>query len=176
MLSIAGLQHQPALYPFTLNEHELDQLDNIIERKKPIQKGQTLFKAGDELKSLYAIRSGTIKSYTITEQGDEQITGFHLAGDLVGFDAIGSGHHPSFAQALETSMVCEIPFETLDDLSGKMPNLRQQMMRLMSGEIKGDQDMILLLSKRMPKSVWPPLSITSPAVSRSVASPRVNSV
>lgn len=73
-------------------------------------------------------------------------------------------------------MVCEIPFETLDDLSGKMPNLRQQMMRLMSGEIKGDQDMILLLSKRMPKSVWPPLSITSPAVSRSVASPRVNSV
>ena len=74
--------------PFTLNEHELDQLDNIIERKKPIQKGQTLFKAGDELKSLYAIRSGTIKSYTITEQGDEQITGFHLAGDLVGFDAM----------------------------------------------------------------------------------------
>lgn len=61
------------------------------------------------MKSLYAIRSGTIKSYTITEQGDEQITGFHLAGDLVGFDAIGSGHHPSFAQALETSMVCEIP-------------------------------------------------------------------
>ena len=48
--------------PFTLNAHELDQLDNIIERKKPIQKGQTLFKAGDELKSLYAIRSGTIKA------------------------------------------------------------------------------------------------------------------
>ncbi len=124
--------------PFTLNAHELDQLDNIIERKKPIQKGQTLFKAGDELKSLYAIRSGTIKSYTITEQGDEQITGFHLAGDLVGFDAIGGLKHP----------MCEIPFETLDDLSGKMPNLRQQIMRLMSGEIKGDQDMILLLSKK----------------------------
>lgn len=129
---------------FTLNEHKLDQLDNIIERKKPIQKGQALFKAGDELKSLYAIRSGTIKSYTITEQ----ITGFHLAGDLVGFDAVGSAQHPSFAQALETSMVCEIPFETLDDLSGKMPNLRQQMMRLMSGEIPSDQDMILMLSKK----------------------------
>ena len=134
--------------PFTLNEHELDQLDNIIERKKPIQKGHTLFKAGDDLRSLYAIRSGTIKSYTITEQGDEQITGFHLAGDLVGFDAIMNASHPSFAQALETAMVCEIPFDTLDDLSGKMPALRQQMMRLMSGEIKGDQDMILVLSKK----------------------------
>ncbi|QLK88282.1 fumarate/nitrate reduction transcriptional regulator Fnr [Arsenophonus endosymbiont of Aphis craccivora] len=134
--------------PFTLNEHELDQLDNIIERKKPIQKGQTLFKAGDELKSLYAIRSGTIKSYTITEEGDEQITDFHLAGDLVGFDAIINHKHLSFAQAIETSMFCEIPFETLDDLSGKMPNLRQHIMRLMSSEIKDDQEMILLLSTK----------------------------
>lgn len=175
MLSIADCSISQLCIPFTLNEHELDQLDNIIERKKPIQKGQTLFKAGDELKSLYAIRSGTIKSYTITEQGDEQITGFHLAGDLVGFDAIGSGHHPSFAQALETSMVCEIPFETLDDLSGKMPNLRQQMMRLMSGEIKGDQDMILLLSKKMPRNVWLHSSTTCPVVLPNAASPLVNS-
>lgn len=73
-------------------------------------------------------------------------------------------------------MVCEIPFETLDDLSGKMPNLRQQMMRLMSGEIKGDQDMILLLSKRMLKSVWRPLSITCRAVLPNVASHHVSSV
>ncbi|WP_102505279.1 FNR family transcription factor [Salinivibrio kushneri] len=134
--------------PFTLNEQELDQLDSIIERKKPIQKGQELFKAGDNLRALYAIRSGTVKTYTITEQGDEQITAFHLAGDLVGFDAINGNEHPSFAQALETSMICEIPYDTLDDLSGKMPKLRQQIMRLMSNEIKGDQDMILLLSKK----------------------------
>lgn len=94
---------------------------------------------------------GPLKVIPLPKEGDEQITGFHLAGDLVGFDAISNLQHPSFAQALETSMVCEIPFDTLDDLSGKMPNLRQQMMRLMSGEIKGDQDMILLLSKRMQK-------------------------
>ena len=134
--------------PLGLNSDELDELDNIIERKKPIQKGQELFKAGESLKSLYAIRSGTVKSYTITEQGEEQITAFHLAGDLIGFDAINSGNHPSFAQALETAMVCEIPYEVLDDLSGKMPRLRQQIMRLMSSEINGDQQMILLLSKK----------------------------
>ncbi|WP_150138531.1 FNR family transcription factor [Candidatus Enterovibrio escicola] len=134
--------------PFTLSESELNQLDKIIERKKPIQKGQPLFQAGDQLRSLYAIRSGTIKSYTITEQGDEQITAFHLAGDLVGFDAINLMLHPSFAQALETSMICEIPFGILDNLSGKIPKLRQQIMRLMSSELKGDQEMILLLSKK----------------------------
>ena len=134
--------------PLTLNQHELNQLDNIIERKKPIQKGQILFSHGDELKSLYAIRSGTIKSYTLTDQGDEQITAFHLAGDLVGFDAIAGNYHATFAEALETSMVCEIPFEILNDLSSKMPNLCQQIMRLMSSEINSDQNMILLLSKK----------------------------
>lgn len=134
--------------PFTLNEQELDQLDDIIERKKPIHKGDELYKAGEPLKALYAVRSGTIKSYTITEQGEEQITGFHLAGDLVGFDAINTDEHQSFAEALETSMVCEIPYETLDMLSGKMPKLRQQMMRLMSNEIVSDQNMLLLLSKK----------------------------
>ena len=134
--------------PFTLNNNELDQLDNIIERKKPIQKGEQIFKSGDSLKSLFAIRSGTIKSYTITEQGDEQITGFHLAGDVIGFDGIQSQVHQSFAQALETAMVCEIPYSTLDELSGTMPKLRQQIMRLMSTEIISDQEMILLLSKK----------------------------
>lgn len=133
--------------PFTLNEHELNQLDNIIERKKPIQKSQIIFKAGDPLTFIYAIRSGTIKSYTISESGEEQITSFHLPGDLVGFDAITNMIHPSFAQALETVMVCEIPFDVLDDLAGKMPKLRQQIIRLMSNEIKSDQEMILLLSK-----------------------------
>lgn len=134
--------------PYSLNETELDRLDTIIERKKPVQKGNEIFKAGDSMKCLYAIRSGTLKSYTITEQGDEQITAFHLAGDLVGFDGISTGTHPSFAQALETAMICEIPYDTLDELSTTMPKLRQQILRLMSAEIVGDQNMILLLSKK----------------------------
>lgn len=134
--------------PYSLDESELDRLDTIIERKKPIHKGREIFKAGGEMKSLYAIRSGTLKSYTITEQGDEQITAFHLAGDLVGFDGISSGFHPSFAQALETAMICEIPYDTLDHLSSTMPKLRQQILRLMSSEIISDQNMILLLSKK----------------------------
>ncbi len=137
--------------PYTLNEHELHKLDNIVERKKPIQKGHTLFKAGDEFKLLYGIRSGTIKSYSLTDEGDEQITDFYLAGDLVGFDAIINNKYLRFAQAIKTSMICEIPFEILNDLSGKIPNLRQQVMRLMSSEIKDNQEMILLLSKKMLK-------------------------
>jgi CRP/FNR family transcriptional regulator len=134
--------------PFSLNNKELDSLDDIIDRKRPIHKGDKIFSDGQELNALFAIRSGTFKTFTVNEQGEEQITGFHLAGDLLGFDAIAESEHPSFAQALETSMVCEIPYDNLDQLSNTMPKLKKQVLRLMSHEIKTDQEMLTLLNRK----------------------------
>lgn len=134
--------------PFSLNEAELDKLDDIIQRKRPSHKGDHLFEAGAPLHSLYAVRTGSFKTYTLSEQGEEQITGFHLPGDVIGFDAIGNQQHPSYAQALETAMVCEIPFHTLESLLDQLPKLRQQLMRLMSQDISGDQQMMLLLNRK----------------------------
>lgn len=134
--------------PFSLNEQELDTLDNIIDRKRPIRKNEKIFSDGQALHSLYAIRSGTFKTFMIDAHGEEQITGFHLPGDLLGFDAISDAEHQSFAQALETSMVCEIPYDTLDQLSDSMPVLKKQVLRLMSNEIRGDQNMLSLLNRK----------------------------
>jgi CRP/FNR family transcriptional regulator, anaerobic regulatory protein len=134
--------------PFTLNEKELETLDQIIDRKRPIHKGEQIFQDGQKMQSLYAIRSGTFKTFTVNESGEEQITGFHLAGDLLGFDAIAEAEHPSFAKALETSMVCEIPYNTLDALSNNMPKLKKQILRMMSSEIKTDQEMLTLLNRK----------------------------
>lgn len=134
--------------PFTLNNDELNTLDDIIERKRPFHKGDKVFSDGQEMHSLYAIRSGTFKSFTVNEQGEEQITGFHLAGDLLGFDAIADSEHKSFAQALETSMICEIPYNNLDTLSNTMPKLKKQVLRLMSTEIRTDQEMLTLLNRK----------------------------
>ncbi|NMP31467.1 fumarate/nitrate reduction transcriptional regulator Fnr [Thalassotalea sp. M1531] len=134
--------------PFSLNEKELDTLDNIIDRKRPIRKGEKIFQDGEALHSLFAIRSGTFKTFTIDSNGEEQITGFHLAGDLLGFDALANSEHQSFAQALETAMVCEIPYNTLDELSNSMPSLKRQVLRLMSNEILTDQDMLSLLNRK----------------------------
>lgn len=134
--------------PFTLNDQELDTLDNIIDRKRPFHKGDKIFSDGQELHALFAIRSGTFKTFTVNEQGEEQITGFHLAGDLLGFDAIADSEHKSFAQALETSMICEIPYNNLDQLSNTMPKLKKQVLRLMSNEIRTDQEMLTLLNRK----------------------------
>ncbi|MER2493038.1 fumarate/nitrate reduction transcriptional regulator Fnr [Catenovulum sediminis] len=134
--------------PYSLNNNELKQLDNIIERKRPLQKGQHIVNSGDAFSALYAVRSGSFKSYITSRKGEEQITSFHLPGDIIGFDAIRNTQHPSSSIALETSMVCEIPYATLDTLTSEMPALRQQILRLMSNEISFDQDLFFLLSKK----------------------------
>ncbi|MFT7195437.1 MAG: CRP/FNR family transcriptional regulator, partial [Rheinheimera aquimaris] len=134
--------------PFSLNDTELNRLDDIIQRKKPLHKADMLFEAGQTQRCLYAIRTGSFKTFTLTEQGEQQITGFHLPGDIVGFDALSNQQHPSYAEALETAMVCEIPLPNLETLLDQLPRLRQQMMRLMSEDIQADQQMMLLLNRK----------------------------
>ncbi|WP_333608798.1 fumarate/nitrate reduction transcriptional regulator Fnr [Arsukibacterium sp.] len=134
--------------PFSLNEQDLNRLDDIIQRKRPLHKGDMLFESGIALKSLYAIRTGSFKTFTLTEQGEQQITGFHLPGDVIGFDAINQQQHRSYAEALETGMVCEIPYPNLESLLDHLPKLRQQLMRLMSQDIQADQQMLLLLNRK----------------------------
>ncbi|MFQ3249778.1 MAG: CRP/FNR family transcriptional regulator [Glaciecola sp.] len=134
--------------PVSLNKSELESLDDIIERKKPLHKNDKLVKYGDQFHSLYAVRSGSFKSYVSDKDGVEQIIGFHFPGDIIGFDALNDNKHSSYTQALETAMVCELPYDTLDEMSVKLPKLRQQIMRFMSAEIKHDHDLMMLLSKR----------------------------
>lgn len=134
--------------PVSLNKTELESLDDIIERKRPLHKHDKLVKAGQSFHSLYAVRSGSFKSYISNKDGVEQITGFHFPGDIIGFDALKDQVHQSYSQALETAMVCELPYDTLDAVSERYPALRKQIMRFMSAEIKHDHDLMMLLSKR----------------------------
>ncbi len=134
--------------PVSLNMTEMERLDDIIEKSRPLKKGEHLFHQGDAFTSVYAVRAGTIKSYTLTNEGEEQITGFYFPGELVGMSGVDGVTYPVSAKVLETTTVCEIPFERLDDLAGQMPELRRQMLRTMSKELRDDQQMMMLLSKK----------------------------
>lgn len=133
--------------PLTLESDDVQQLDDIIQRSKPVQKGQHLYREGDEFQSVYAVRSGALKAYKTTDDGREQVTGFYFPGEILGMDGISKNTHASSAKTLETSAVCEIPFNSLSKLSSLMPNLQHHFFRLMSREITEDQVLITLLSK-----------------------------
>lgn len=134
--------------PLSLNDSDMGRLDEIIRRGRPIQKGQILFQQGDEFQSVFAVRTGALKTYTLASNGEEQITGFHLASELVGLAGYNSDSYPLTAKALETTTVCEIPLVQLETLADELPGLRRQLMRTMGGEIRHDQSMMLLLSKK----------------------------
>ncbi len=134
--------------PISLNFEDIDALNEIVKRGKPIKKGEFLFRQGDAFGSVFAVRSGSLKTFSVSDNGEEQITGFHLPSELVGLSGMDSDSCPVSAQALETTSVCEIPFERLDELALQLPQLRRQLMRVMSREIRDDQQMMLLLSKK----------------------------
>ena len=134
--------------PLALETNDIQQLDDIIQRSKPLQKTQHLYREGDDFQSVYAVRSGTLKAYKTTDDGREQVTGFYFPGEILGMDGIANNTHASSAKALETAAVCEIPFSSLEKLSSLMPNLQRHFFQLMSREITEDQLLITLLSKK----------------------------
>ena len=133
--------------PLALESDDIDKLDDIVQRGKPLQKGEHVYQAGGPFSAVYAVRSGAIKAYRVTDDGREQVTGFYFPGEILGMDGIAKNSHACSARALETSAVCEIPFSSLAELSAKMPNLQRHFFQLMSREITEDQQLITLLSK-----------------------------
>lgn len=134
--------------PVGMDSEDLDRLDAIIDRKQPISRGGHLFRTGDDFRCLYAVRSGSLKTYTTSEDGSEQVMGFHLPGELVGLDAIVDNRHPLSAKALETTSVCEIPFSNLESLSSQLPSLQHQLLRVMSQEIRDDEQNMVVLGQK----------------------------
>ncbi|GAC14769.1 fumarate/nitrate reduction transcriptional regulator Fnr [Aliiglaciecola lipolytica] len=134
--------------PVALNQTEMQSLDEIIERKRPLHKNDQLTIPGQKFTSLFAVRTGSFKSYITSPDGEQQITGFHFPGDVVGFDGLYSEKYQSYTQAMETSMVCELPYDKLDTMSAQLPTLRKEMLKIMSTEINQDHSLMMLLNKR----------------------------
>jgi len=133
--------------PLALESDDIDLLDRIIQRSKPLHKGDYLYREGDPFRSVYAVRAGTMKAYRTTDDGREQVTGFYLPGEILGLDGISEETHASSARALETAAICEIPFSALASLSTEMPRLQRHFFQIMSREIADDKLLLTLLSK-----------------------------
>ena len=136
--------------PIGVDQADLALLDRIIKRRRPVQRGEYLYRAGETFESIYAVKSGSFKTSSFTEEGREQVTGLHLPGELFGMDAIHSGKHCCSAVALERSSVCEIPFGQLEQLGAQIPSLMRQTVRIMSKEILRDKRMMQIAKCSAP--------------------------
>jgi CRP/FNR family transcriptional regulator len=131
--------------PSDFTEDELHQLESLASSKRAYRRGDYLYRSGSKFGSLYAIRTGFFKTQVLHEDGREQVTGFQMAGEIIGLDAISTDIHTCDAVALEDSEVCELPFNQLEALSRQLPTLQRHLHKIMSREIVRDQGIMLLL-------------------------------
>lgn len=139
---------RPICLASAISPEQLDEIDRIVRRGRSIKRGETLFHASSPFESVYAVRSGAIKTYSLAPDGEELVTGFYLPGEILGLEGISQEEHTSTAVALETSTVCEIPFKRFGELAVKIPSLQQHFFSIMSEEIYKDRTLHRLLSKR----------------------------
>jgi CRP/FNR family transcriptional regulator len=125
--------------------HEIEQLDALVKDRIRLEKGQPLFRQGETLNALFGLRLGSIKTQLDEQNGQRQITGFFLPGEIIGLDGMVEGEHGSSAIAMEDSEVCVVRIEDIDNVSRYVPSLQHQVRRMMSKEIARSHQVLLTL-------------------------------
>jgi CRP/FNR family transcriptional regulator len=131
--------------PIGLSREELDRIDDVVAARRTVKRGTTLFRNGEKFTSLFAIRTGFFKTCVASEDGRDQVTGFQMAGEVIGLDGIVNDHHTCDAVALEDAEVCVMPFDRIEELSREVNALQRHVHKIMSREIVREHGVMLLL-------------------------------
>ncbi len=131
--------------PMGLSDQDLTRLDDLVAVRRKIKRGDTLFTIGEKFTSLYAIRTGFFKTCLATEDGRDQVTGFQMAGEIIGLDGIVNDQHTCDAVALEDAEVCVMPFDRIEEISREVTALQHHVHKIMSREIVREHGVMLLL-------------------------------
>ena len=145
-IACSGCNLRELCLPVGFSTDELARLDDLVAMRRTVHRGESLFRRGDAFHAVYAVRSGFFKSCTTSADGREQVTGFQMAGELLGLDGLSETAHQCDAVALEDSQVCVIPYARFEELAREFTMLQRQFHRVMSREIVREQGVMLLLS------------------------------
>jgi CRP/FNR family transcriptional regulator len=134
--------------PASIGGEDLARLDRVVLNKRPLRRGDRLFNAGQPMQALYVAREGAFKTYTQDENGDLQIIGFHLPGELIGLDGLAQERHRCSAEALSSAQVCEVPFIQLQQVAAQVPGLQRQLMRIIGRGMLQDHQHLEMMGRR----------------------------
>lgn len=131
--------------PVGLSPTDMTRVEEIVSSRRKVVRGDNLFQYGEKFKALYAIRSGFFKTSFVSPDGREQVTGFQMAGEIMGLDGIVNDHHTCDAIALEDAEVCVMDFNRIEDLSREITGLQHHVHKILSREIVRDHTVMHLL-------------------------------
>jgi len=119
--------------------------EQVVSARVRVPKGGVLCRPGDPFRALYSIRSGSCKSVLVTEEGREQVAGYHMRGEIVGIDGLSTRIHESETVALEDSEFCTLPFDRLEELARRDPRVQHGLHRLLASEVTRERNIMLML-------------------------------
>jgi CRP/FNR family transcriptional regulator len=128
-----------------LDAEAIRHIDELMSERIRLRKGETLFRTRDRFTSLYAIGSGSFKTVLLSEDGQEQVAGYHMPGEIIGTDGVGIDSHGCQAVALEDTEVSVLPFERLVALSRQSSRFQHNLHQLLSREIARQRTVTMLL-------------------------------
>lgn len=148
-LQSSGRTYAPSelYFPTDLGGVDPARLDALIHNKRPLERGNVLFRQGDEAPALFVVRAGSLKTFVEDRAGNVQVVGFHLPGEILGMGGLGRDHYIGTAEALERSTVCEIIYPGLQPLLSQMPALHQQLARFINRRAELDQGHLVMMGK-----------------------------
>ena len=144
-ISCANCKLRDLCMPEDLDAAQLDRIDQVVTKRVRIKRGDALYKDGDAFKAIYTVRAGFVKTSVANAGGREQVTGFQMAGEILGLDGIVTERHHGDAVALEDTEVCAIHFAKLEALTREIPAVQHHVHKVMSREIVREHGMMLLL-------------------------------
>lgn len=115
----------------------------VVKNKKVFARGKHIYRGGDDTQAIYIVSSGTVKSYILMEDGEEQVLNFYMPGDVIGLDSMGSNCHVSSTIALEETTVCRLPLSGLQNRA-----LGQDFLNMISDNMLRDHNMMLMLARK----------------------------
>ena len=131
--------------PGALAGEDLPRIENLVYARRRLKRGEVLYQAGGGFSAAYAIRIGSFKSSLLDGDGREQVTGFYMAGELLGLEGLGSGLYVGSAVALEDSEICVLPYTLIEELSRELPALQRHLHAVLAREIVRDHGVMMLL-------------------------------
>jgi len=116
--------------------------EGILLRRRPVARGETIFRFEDPFRSIFAVKSGSFKTFIPHRNRGDQVVGFQLAGELIGVESIVSDSYPCTARALENSSVCELRLERLPETGKPLEALQRSVIELLGKEVAFHHELI----------------------------------
>jgi len=135
--------------PQGLEGDDLGRVGDVVSVRRALRRGNVLFRAGDRAGALYAVQSGFFKSTRADGEGNEQVMGFYMGGDILGMEIVGARVHAVTTTALEDSRICTLSHGDIETMEHELPSWQPFFHSLLAREIEREQRaMVLLASAR----------------------------